>query len=134
MVCFVLGRAGLLTQGASMPPLPPSTLRLSAALAALWLSACGGGGGDLGPLPGSAPEPASGALVASSLASVAPALLWTTADPTPRIWHSLSSDPSGTILVAGEAPSGRVHVSRDGGATWTAGNSPTGIWISSAVS
>ncbi len=53
---------------------------------------------------------------------------------TPRVWHSLSSDPSGTVLVAGEAPNGLIWVSADGGATWTSGNSTPGVWISSDVS
>lgn len=53
---------------------------------------------------------------------------------TPRIWHSLSSDPSGTVLVAGEAPNGLIWVSADGGATWTSGNSTPGVWIWSDVS
>ncbi|MES2481863.1 MAG: exo-alpha-sialidase [Pseudomonadota bacterium] len=53
---------------------------------------------------------------------------------TPRVWHSLSSDPSGTVLVAGEAPNGLIWVSADGGATWTSGNSTPGVWIWSDVS
>lgn len=53
---------------------------------------------------------------------------------TPRVWHSLSSDPSGTVLVGGEAPNGLIWVSADGGATWTSGNSTPGVWIASDVS
>ncbi|HEY1231286.1 MAG TPA: sialidase family protein, partial [Ramlibacter sp.] len=117
-----------------MQTIPPSRLRVTAAIAALWLSACGGGGDD-GALPiTAAPAPGAAVQTASIAATVAPALTWTLAEPTPRVWHSLSTNATGDILVAGEAPAGQVHVSSDGGATWTAGNSPSGVWISSAVS
>jgi hypothetical protein len=58
---------------------------------------------------------------------------WTLADATPRIWHSMSANATGDVIVAGEA-GGRLHASRDGGATWTMGNSTNATWISSASS
>jgi photosystem II stability/assembly factor-like uncharacterized protein len=54
-------------------------------------------------------------------------------DPTPRIWHSLSMDAAGDVIVAGEA-GGMLHVSTDGGSTWNVGASPSGTWTSSATS
>jgi photosystem II stability/assembly factor-like uncharacterized protein len=46
------------------------------------------------------------------------------------IWHSTQSSAAGDVIVAGEAP-GDLHVSRDGGATWTVGDTPhEQIWIS----
>lgn len=51
----------------------------------------------------------------------------------PRVWHSLSTDAAGDVIAAGEA-GGTIHVSRDGGATWTSGNSPSATWIASAMS
>ncbi|MEJ6022432.1 WD40/YVTN/BNR-like repeat-containing protein [Ramlibacter sp. PS4R-6] len=42
-------------------------------------------------------------------------------------------NPTGDVIAAGEA-GGAMYMSRDGGATWTAGNSPSATWISSAMS
>ncbi|MGZ5848436.1 MAG: WD40/YVTN/BNR-like repeat-containing protein, partial [Ramlibacter sp.] len=112
--------------------IPHPRLRLSIALAAMWLAACGGGG-DGSPI-GMAPAPADGTFAAATRLSVAPSLPWTIAIPTPQIWHSLAMNPGGDVLVAGEAPTGLIRVSSDGGATWTAGNSTPGVWISSAMS
>jgi photosystem II stability/assembly factor-like uncharacterized protein len=114
---------------------PHCAMRLTATLAALWLSACGGG--DPAAPATTAPTPISAAvnvLTASIQATVAPALAWTQAYPTPQVWQSLSSSADGEVIVAGEAPTGLVHVSADGGATWTSGNSTPGVWISSAAS
>jgi hypothetical protein len=58
---------------------------------------------------------------------------WGVADATPRVWHSLSMNATGSVIVAGEA-GGALHVSHDGGATWTTGNSPSATWIWSASS
>ena len=116
---------------------PPSALRVTAAVAALWLSACGGGGGDPGAPATSAPTPVTAAfnMVSAAIqATVAPSLVWTQSYPTPQVWHSIASNASGDVIVAGEAPTGLVHVSADGGATWTSGNSTPGVWISSAIS
>jgi hypothetical protein len=104
----------------------PTSGRITIALAALWLSACGGGEGPAAPL-----RPTVAAL--ASTASPSATSTWTVADATPRIWHSISMNPAGGVIVAGEA-GGRLHVSRDGGATWTSGNSGSATWISSTMS
>ena len=52
---------------------------------------------------------------------------------SPRVWHWISSDSTGDALLAGEA-GGVLNTSRDAGQTWTSGNSPSGIWISSDMS
>jgi photosystem II stability/assembly factor-like uncharacterized protein len=102
--------------------------RITAALAALWLSACGGGDGTV---PHAAVSPLIAAL--SPMASAVASYTWRVADSTPRIWHSMSSNPDGTVIVAGEA-GGLLRTSHDGGATWTSGNSTSATWISSAMS
>jgi hypothetical protein len=61
--------------------------------------------------------------------NVAPGAVWTPR-LTPKVWHWLSSDTTGQVLLAGEA-GGMLNTSTDGGKTWTVGNSPAGIWISS---
>ena len=61
--------------------------------------------------------------------NVAPGTAWT-ARLAPRIWHWISSDATGNVIVAGEA-GGPLNTSTDGGQTWTTGNSPNSIWISS---
>ena len=68
-------------------------------------------------------------VVTSNLSGVA----WT-ARLDPRVWHWISSDAAGDVLVAGEGIGGLLNTSTDGGATWTAGNSATisgGPWVSS---
>lgn len=111
--------------------LPP--YRITATLAALFLSACGGGDGTS--LTASMPQaPMAAALQPMTLATAnttAPSYDWSLAFSTPRIWHSMSTNTDGTLIVAGEA-GGPIHVSRDGGATWTAGDSGNATWISSA--
>jgi hypothetical protein len=101
---------------------------VTVAFSALWLSACGGGGrgGDSTATALSTPPPPPPPPPTT--------VAWTLAVATPRVWHSLSSDASGTVLVAGEAPNGLIWVSADGGATWTSGNSTPGVWIASDVS
>src|SRR3954466_9796331 len=111
---------------------PATPLRLTVAATTLWLAACGGGGDSLS-TAAMAPPPGSAIPSAVMFASVAPGIAWSQAGIGARIWHSLASDPSGQVLVAGEAPDGHLNVSTDGGATWTVANVPTGIWISSAV-
>jgi photosystem II stability/assembly factor-like uncharacterized protein len=66
--------------------------------------------------------------------NVAPGTNWTQAFPTPQVWHWVSTNSTGQVIVAGEAPSGLIRTSSDGGATWTAGNATTGVWISSDMS
>ncbi|MGZ5269280.1 MAG: WD40/YVTN/BNR-like repeat-containing protein [Ramlibacter sp.] len=65
--------------------------------------------------------------------NVAPGTNWTP-ELTPRVWHWITSNPTGQILLAGEASGGLLNTSTDGGATWTTGNSVPGIWISSDMS
>jgi hypothetical protein len=102
--------------------------RITAALAALWLTACGGGDGVQ---PHEAVSPMFAAM--SPMASAVASYSWRLADATPRIWHSMSTNADGTVIVAGEG-GGLLHTSHDGGATWTAGNSTSATWISSAMS
>ena len=44
----------------------------------------------------------------------------------------MSMSSTGQVIAAGEA-GGPIHVSRDGGATWTTGDSANAVWISSAM-
>jgi photosystem II stability/assembly factor-like uncharacterized protein len=54
---------------------------------------------------------------------------------TPKVYHWVSSDATGQVLLAGEAPAGSLSVSTDGGANWTTPASlPKGVWISSDIS
>jgi hypothetical protein len=107
-------------------------LPLTAALAALWLTACGGGGEADGPV-GVAPNPIVAAMAPMAATLNSSSYAWTVADATPRIWHSMSMNPAGDVIAVGEA-GGTMHVSHDGGATWTTGNSGSATWISSAMS
>ncbi|WBY01790.1 exo-alpha-sialidase [Ramlibacter tataouinensis] len=112
---------------------------MTAAVAALWLSACGGGGGDdvaaapnppLGGAPAPAPAPAPAAAVGVN---------WTAPGPV-DVWHSLSSSDDGQVMVAGQAqaadiPASLLSLSTDGGQTWTnPAGLPGAIWIASDVS
>jgi len=169
-------------------------------VAALWLTACGGGGGDYvisAPAPAPAPAPASGSgsssvritgltqqaqpntsytvaaattgtvvitlppspqvgdtvsvtgesanswqivqnpgqtvLTAGTVGNVAPGASWTPR-MAPKVWHWLSSNSTGEVLLGGEA-TGPLNTSVDGGVTWSTGNSVTGAtWISSDMS
>jgi len=62
--------------------------------------------------------------------NVAPGVAWTPR-MDPKVWHWISSNAAGDVLLAGEAAGGVLHTSTDGGITWTTGNSVPGIWISS---
>jgi hypothetical protein len=62
--------------------------------------------------------------------NTAPGTVWTPRPPA-KVWHWISSDATGEVLLAGEADSGLLNTSRNGGQTWTNGNSPNGTWISS---
>jgi len=173
-------------------------------VAALWLTACGGGGGDFvisapapapaaGPAPAPAPAPAPSSvritgltqqaesntsytvaaatagtvvitlppspqvgdtvsvtgesanswqivqnagqtvLTSSMAGNMAPGASWTPR-LAPKIWHWISSNSTGEVLLAGEA-AGPLNTSVDGGVNWTAGNSVSGpTWISSDMS
>jgi hypothetical protein len=125
------------------------TIHISAALAAMWLTACGGGGGGdapasppLGgapaPAPGTdapAPAPGTGAPApAPGTGAPAPApqaLAWTQTSLAAQNFHTVAVSANGQVIAAGSLP-GALSVSRDGGATWTSGNgAPTGDrWIS----
>jgi hypothetical protein len=172
-------------------------------VAALWLTACGGGGGDFvisapapapaaGPAPAPAPAPAPSSvritgltqqaesntsytvaaatagtvvitlppspqvgdtvsvtgesanswqivqnagqtvLTSSMAGNVAPGASWTPR-LAPKVWHWISSNSTGEVLLGGEA--GDLSTSIDGGATWTPGDGPTDrTWISSDMS
>ena len=103
--------------------LPPSaslqvgqTVTVSGASATEWQIAQNAGQSILtGNLPGGTP----------------PGTNWAAAGIGPQVWHWLSSNVTGDVLVAGEAPLGLIRVSSDGGATWTAGNATPAVWISS---
>lgn len=60
--------------------------------------------------------------------NVAPGTSWTPR-MAPRQWHWVASNAGGDVLVAADIP-GTLNVSVDGGATFTAGDSPTSNWIS----
>ena len=65
-----------------------------------------------------------------------PSLSWTQpANLAAQQWHWTSANPAGSVMVA-TAITGGVHVSRDGGASWTvqAGLSQDAIWISADMS
>jgi hypothetical protein len=110
---------------------------VTAAIAAMWLTACGGGGGDdvaAAPEPpaqggGNNPPPATAAL-GTSFRATGPS----------DVWHSLSSSANGQLMVAGQADlratpdTSILSISRDGGATWSDSTAPTGIWIASDIS
>lgn len=167
-------------------------------VAALWLTACGGGGGDY-VINAPAPAPASGSgsgsssvritgltqqaqpntaytvaaattgtvvitlppspqvgdtvsvtgesanswqivqnpgqtvLTAGMVGNVVPGASWMPR-MAPKVWHWLSSNSTGEVLLAGEA-GGPLNASVDGGVTWSTGNSVTGpTWISSDMS
>lgn len=65
--------------------------------------------------------------------NVAPGVNWTP-ELAPKVWHWISSDAAGDVLVASEANNGFLNTSRDGGLTWTAGDSVAGTWVSSDMS
>jgi hypothetical protein len=102
-----------------MRQLPPARVKLTVALAALFLAACGGGGGGQALAPDTAgtgtPMAIGHAPQAVMRAAVAPGgVTWTQAGVAPRIWHSLASDGSGQVLVGGEARTARCtsHATR----------------------
>jgi hypothetical protein len=70
--------------------------------------------------------------------NTAPGAAWTPR-LTPKVWHWVSSDATGEVLLAGEADGGSLNVSADGGQHWTQASTVVGgvatpipgIWISS---
>lgn len=116
----------------------------------LALAACGGGGGD-SPAPApvatapsnapaaSGPAAPTSAPSASGPAAPASAPVWTAASVGSQVWHSLSTNATGDVLVAGEtaegAQAGRLRLSTDAGKTWTTpADLPAGVWIWSDLS
>ena len=119
-----------------------SRVHVTAALAALWLTACGGGGGGDSvvvapppagngpsapapaptPAPGPAPAPApTPAPSPAPTPAPAPAPLTFAATSAPaQVYHWVASSADGQVLAAGALP-GDLLVSRDGGTTWAAG-------------
>lgn len=116
---------------------------VTAAIAAMWLTACGGGGGDdVAAAPSPAPAPGAGSGGGNPPAPApAPALgtSFTATGPS-DVWHSLSSSANGQVVVAGQADlrggtnTSALSISRDGGVTFTDSSAPTGTWIASDVS
>jgi len=115
---------------------------VTAAIAAMWLTACGGGGGDgdVAAAPNPPAQGGSGNPPAPAPAPSAPMGASFTATGAADVWHSLSSSTDGNVMVAGQADlrggsdTSPLFVSRDGGVTWTESNAPSGIWIASDVS
>lgn len=115
---------------------------VTAAIAAMWLTACGGGGGDgdVAAAPNPPAQGGSGNPPAPAPAPSAPMGASFTATGVSDVWHSLSSSTDGNVMVAGQADlrggsdTSPLFVSRDGGVTWTESNAPSGIWIASDVS
>lgn len=116
---------------------------VTAAIAAMWLTACGGGGGDdVAAAPDAPPPAAGGGGNPPAPAPAAPLGTSFTATNAPTdVWHSLSSSTNGQVMVAGQADlraapaTSPLFVSTDGGVTFTASTTaPSGIWIASDVS
>lgn len=108
-------------------------VHVSAALAAMFLAACGGGGGGGDPLP--ADPGAGGGGVNAPAPGPAPApapatpLAWNATTLAPNTWHWVTMNPAGTIRAAAAIP-GTVFLSNDSGATWRDSGLPTDNWIS----
>lgn len=118
----------------------------AATVVALALAACGGGGGGGDAPVASNPPPAAGGGTGTGGGTTNPPPVQTVAVGTnwearlsPDVWHSLSTNEDGSVLVAGEAALGPatatsyLNTSRDGGATWTEFQNG-GVWIASDVS
>jgi photosystem II stability/assembly factor-like uncharacterized protein len=66
--------------------------------------------------------------------NVVPGTVWTPRDPTPTLqpWFTSASSASGNRIAAVANPGG-IHISADGGATWTASIAPLARWNSIAM-
>ena len=73
-------------------------------------------------------------LTSSLPGGTAPGTTWSAASVGSQVWHWLSPNVTGDVLVAGEAPLGQLRVSADAGTTWTTPTLPAGVWISSDLS
>lgn len=96
----------------------------ASAMAALWLTACGGGGGDPGPItaapsPGAVNAGQSAALVGTAklAAGTVPGATWTRHESA-RNWWAAASSADGTRLAAA-VNYGAIHLSADAGTTWS---------------
>ena len=78
-------------------------------------------------------NPGQSILTSNLNGNVGPGAVWTP-HLAPKVWHWISSDTTGQVLIAGEAAGGLLNVSSDGGQTWTSGDSVGGVWISSDMS
>jgi photosystem II stability/assembly factor-like uncharacterized protein len=67
--------------------------------------------------------------------NVAPGTVWTPRDaaPTAQPWFASATSADGNRIAAVANPGG-IHVSADGGATWTASNAPQARWAAIAMS
>lgn len=65
--------------------------------------------------------------------NVAPGTIWTSSGMDPKVWHWISMDAGGDVILGAEASGGFLDTSTDGGKTWQTGTIP-GIWISSDIS
>jgi hypothetical protein len=109
---------------------------VTAAIAAMWLTACGGGGGDdVAAAP--TPPPAAGGGGNPPAPAPAQALAWT---PTSvqQINHWTATSADGQVMLAGGLP-GTLFLSTDGGANWAPApglpvGDPGGRWISADIS
>ena len=118
-----------------------NTARVWLTLAALWLSACGGGdpeapGSSGGLSVGSGSLTGSGPVAGPSGSAPPDAstqLAWVAAGGlAPAPYHWVASDATGTVLAATTITDagGQVFVSRDGGASFAPAALPPGNWIS----
>jgi len=108
-------------------------VHVTAALAALWLTACGGGGGG-----DAAPNPPAGQGPGVEAPAPAPApqqLSWTQTTSAAQPHHTVAMNAAGTVMVAG-GNIGELYVSRDSGSTWelqTQGLPGGQRWVSADV-
>lgn len=116
-----------------------SRVIVTAAIAAMWLTACGGGGGGGGDSVAGAPAPApAGQGTGAPAPAPAPvqALSWNAAlDATgaalaAQSYHWVTTNDDGSIMAASTIP-GQVYLSTNAGANWApAGDLPSASWIS----
>jgi hypothetical protein len=107
---------------------------VTAAIAAMWLTACGGGGGgDAGPAPAPAPGAGQGPGGDPGGDPVVPQpLSWTASSLAADQFHWVASNSTGNVMAATTitAAGGRIYLSTDGGVTFTPTTAPAASWIS----
>lgn len=114
-----------------------SRVIVTAAIAAMWLTACGGGGGGGGDSVAGAPAPApAGQGPGAPAPAPVQALSWNAAlDATgaalaAQSYHWVTTNDDGSVMAAATIP-GQVFLSTNGGANWApAGDLPSASWIS----